>query len=79
MDVDNDNDYDTQSVLFGEIPLNGTDTTNYAMKKRQSNGSTTDVEYKNHINSKRANSIDTSAVINIEIDGKSNFIVFFSF
>lgn len=65
---DNHNDNDTQSVLFGEIPLNGKGTTNYAMKKPQSNGSTTDIEYKNHINSMRANSIGSSAVINIDTD-----------
>lgn len=75
MDIDND----TKSILFGEIPLNGTDTTNYAMKRPQSNGSAADVEIKNHINSMKSNSADTSAVINIDVDGKSNFIVFFSF
>lgn len=73
-DMDND-DQSVQSVLFGEIPLNGTDTRSYSIKKPPSNGSatttTSDVEYKNHINSKSANSLDgSSAVINIDMDGK---------
>lgn len=74
--MDNDDNIDSQSVLFGEIPLSGTDTRIYSMKIPSSNGSATDIDIKNHINSKRTNSIDTSAVINIDMDGKSNFIAF---
>lgn len=66
-----DNNDDTSSVLFGEIPINGTDTRKYSMRKSLSNGSTADVDIKNHINSMRSD--DTSAVINIDMDGKSNF------
>lgn len=73
--MDND-DISRQSVLFGEIPLNGTDTRNYTMKIPSGNGSQSDVDIKNRINSKRSISVDdTSAVINIDLDGKSTILL----
>lgn len=77
--MDND-DVSRQSVLFGEIPLNGTDTRSYTMKIPSSNGSRSDVDIKNSINIKRTNSVDeTSAVINIDMDGKSSTLLHFAF
>lgn len=68
--MDND-DVSRQSVLFGEIPINGTDTRSYTMKIPSSNGSRSDVDIKNSINTKRSDSVDdSSAVINIDMDGK---------
>lgn len=82
MEMDNElSNRNTQSILFGEIPLNSTDTTNYSMKRPDSNGSATVVEMKNHINSMKiiSNGNDTSSVIDIDMDGELTLFSSFFF
>lgn len=63
-----------QSILFGEIPVDDDAQllVNNIIKKVQDNDHPSDLDIKNHINSptNHRNSIDNSAVINIENDGK---------